>query len=75
MNPKHHEWFAIERGHDLRREAAGSHLLAQARESATERRRGVLVGRSARTWLRASLVALRGIRPTPRLEPPTTHTP
>ena len=73
MNPKHHEWLAIERGHDLRREAAGSHLLARARESATERRGDVSVG-SAKTWLRASLVALRGIRPTPSLEPPTTPT-
>lgn len=71
MNPKHAEWLAIEHGHELRREAAGSRLLAQARESATERRRGVAMDGSVKTWLRASLVALRGIRPTARLEPPT----
>ena len=30
MNPKHHEWLAIERGHELRRDAAGSQLMARA---------------------------------------------
>ena len=74
MNPKHDEWRAIERGHDLRREAAGGHLLARARDSATEHRGEVLARGSAKTWLRASLAALRAIRRTPSLEPPTTRT-
>jgi hypothetical protein len=39
MNPKQYEWMAIERVDALRREAAGSHVLARAHDGdATERR-------------------------------------
>lgn len=75
MNPKHDEWFAIERGADLRREAASSHLLARVGDSATEPRRRVFVSGSPKTLLQAALLVLRVVRPTPSLEPPTTPTP
>jgi hypothetical protein len=75
MNPKHLEWLAIERGAEFRREAASSSLLARSRDSATERHWRVFVGRSATTLLEAALLALKVVRPTPSLEPPTTPTP
>jgi len=39
MNPRHDEWLAIDRGDDLRRDAAGSQLLARARDGAVAERR------------------------------------
>lgn len=74
MNPKHLEWLANERGAEFRREAANSRLLARSRDSATERRWRVSVRRSATTLLEAAL-ALKVVRPTPSLKPPTTPTP
>jgi hypothetical protein len=75
MNPKHDEWLAIERGDALRREAASSHLVAQAGDSTTGRRRHVFMSGSTKASLQAALSALRGIRPNPTLEPPTTPMP
>lgn len=75
MNPKHDEWFAMERGAELRREAASGHLLARSRDSTTERRRRVFVSRSAKTLVEAALLALKVVRPTPSLKPPATPTP
>ena len=39
MNPTQYEWMAVERVDALRREAGGSQLLAQARDSGTAERR------------------------------------
>jgi hypothetical protein len=75
MNPKHDEWLAIERGADLRREAASSHLLARAGDASTERRRGASMSGSAKALFEAALLALKVVRPTPSLKPPTTPTP
>jgi hypothetical protein len=35
MNPKRDEWLAVEHGDEMRRDAAGSQLMARARDGET----------------------------------------
>lgn len=64
MNPKQYEWMANERVDALRREAAGSQLLARARDvGAAERRRF-----DVRLAVRDLVERLAGLRHQPGID-------
>jgi hypothetical protein len=70
MNPKRDEWMAVEHGDSMRRDAAGSQLLARARHADTA------VTRQATTPspVRRLIERLHGLRRRARMDASPRHT-